>query len=190
MAETVSLKDAVTQRGPYAVWDLMTEEEQREAATALWDNGDRDTRTAIEMALAKDLKFRPQSVHRLSADRVVGRLLRLAETVPQEVLFQFLFHLHMAHRRALMGEFLDAVGLPHEDGVLQLPEDMEPPDAGVVAKAARDLLAAHDHPALVYLATLRVADAEFWKALEEILEGYSESGSPLEASDGKAGEGS
>ena len=92
MSDVLSLKEAVKRRGPYAVWDVMTDEEKRAAAAALWDNADRESRMLVEAALAKDLKFRTQSVARLSADRVVGRLVRLAEEVPENVLFQFLFH--------------------------------------------------------------------------------------------------
>ncbi len=179
MTEVQSLQEAVEHRGPYAVWDLMTEEEQREAAMALWANADRDSRTALELALAKDLKFRPQSVRKLPAERVAGRLARLVEDVPQEVAFQFLFHLHMSHRRPLLAEFLDAVGLPHEDGVLDLPEDADVPDEQAVGKAADDLVAAHQHEALVYLATLRVADKDFWKGVDPTLARFAEDGTAL-----------
>ena len=182
MTEVQTLADAVERRGPYAVWDLMTEEEQKQAAEALWENADRDSRSALELALAKDLKFRPQSVRRLPAERVAGRLVRLVEDVPQEVAFQFLFHLHMTYRRGLLAEFLDAVGLPHEDGVLDLPEDAAAPDEAVVKKAADDLVAAHPHEALVYLATLRVADARFWKGVEPVLAAYAEDGTAVDQS--------
>jgi len=180
MADDLTLKDAVEDRGPYAVWDLMTEDERRGAATALWENADRESRAAIEETLAKDLKFRAQSVRKLSADRVAGRLLRLAEEVPENVLFQFLFHLHMAERRAIMVEFLDAVGLPHTEGVLELEDDTPSPEASVVEKAATELLAAHEHQALVYLGTLKVADDEFWKGVDGVLEGFAEDGERLE----------
>jgi hypothetical protein len=118
MTDTLSLLEAVEQRGPYAVWTLMSEDERRAAAVALWEGADRDSRAALEVALAKDLKFRPQSVRHLGADRVASRLVRLAEELPEAVLFQYLFHLHMGARRPLMVRFLDAVGLPHEDGAL------------------------------------------------------------------------
>ena len=179
MPDVITLKDTVERRGPYAVWDLLNEEEQREAAAALWENADRESRGAIELALATDLKFRPHMVRRLSTDRVVGRLTRLADSVPENVLFQFLFHLHMTSRRGLLVEFLDAVGLPHEDGVLDLPEDFEKPDAEKVKTAAADLANAHDHQALVYLATLKVADDEFWTGVDGVLEAHGEDGSPL-----------
>jgi hypothetical protein len=179
MADVVTLKDAVEQRGPYAVWDLMTEEEQRSAAAALWENADRDSRMLVEVALAKELKFRPHAVARLSTDRVVGRLARLAEEIPENVLFQFLFHHHMAERRDLLSDFLDAVGLPHKEGVLDLPEDFDAPDEATVARASGDLVASRGHEALVYLATLKVADGDFWSGVEPVLETYAEDGTAL-----------
>jgi len=89
MVEALTLKDDIERRGPYAVWAFMTEEEQREASVALWDNADRTSRAALEVALAQALKFRPQSVRRLASERVAGRLVRLADTLPENVLFQY-----------------------------------------------------------------------------------------------------
>ncbi len=177
MAETMTLLEAVEQRGPYAVWDLMSDEDRKAAARAFWNGADRDSRAALEMALAQDLKFRVQSVRQLAADRVAGRLVRLAETLPETVLFQYLFHLHMADRRPLMTAFLDAVGLPHDDGVLDLPEDFAGPEAPKVEAAAGELLKERDREALVYLTTLRVADAELWAGLDPVLEKFSDDGS-------------
>ena len=179
MEDQLTLLEAVDQRGPYAVWDLMTEDEQKAAAVAFWNNADRESRAALEMALAKDLKFRQQSVRQLAADKVAGRLVRLAEDLPDTVLFQYLFHLHMTDRRPLMGGFLDSVGLPHEDGALDLPEEFEGPDAAKVEKSGRDLAAAEGHEAVVYLSTLAVADGEFWEALEPVLKEYNADGSAI-----------
>ena len=179
MADQLTLMEAVDQRGPYAVWDLMTEDEQKAAAVAFWNGADRDSRAALEMALAKELKFRTHSVRQLSAEKVAGRLVRIAEALPETVLFQYLFHLHMADRRPLMSRFLDTVGLPHEDGALELPEDFEGPDAGKVEKSGRDLAAAEGHEAVVYLSTLAVADGEFWEALEPVLKEFNADGSTI-----------
>lgn len=170
MADAATLKEALAQQGPYAVWELMTDEEQQAAAAALWEAADRDTRAVLEMTLAKDLKFRPQSVRKLPSDRVISRLVRLAENVPENLLFQYIFHLHMSDRRQLLASFLDGAGIPHEDGVLDLPEDYEGPDAARVEQAARDLVSAEGHEAVVYLATLKVADREFWSALDVVLD--------------------
>ena len=176
MADT-TLLEAVESRGPYAVWDLMDEDEKKAAAAAFWSGADRESRSALEIALATELKFRQQSVRQLSAERVAGRLVRLADSLPESVLFQYLFHLHMDQRRPLMVSYLDAVGLPHDDGALDLPEDFEGPDAEKVEKAGRDLAGSEGKPALVYLATLMVADPDFWAGLEPVLKEFASDGS-------------
>jgi hypothetical protein len=176
MAET-NLMEAVEQRGPYAVWDLMDDDEKKAAAVAFWNGADRESRSALEMALATDLKFRQQSVRQLSAERVAGRLVRLADNLPETVLFQYLFHLHMEQRRPLMVGYLDAVGLPHDNGALDLPDDFEGPDADKVEKAGRDLTGAEGKSALIYLGTLMVADGDFWVGLEPVLKEFASDGS-------------
>ncbi len=181
MSETRTLREALDAGGAFEVWRLLDDELQRQAAVAVWENADRQTRQPLEMALAAQLKFRPKMVRHLAAEKVARRLVRLLKDLPETVAFQFLFHLHMAKRRELMGEFLDAVGLPHEDGVLDLPEDAGPPDAEKVAEAARALLEQHGREALVYLATLWISDADFWAGLEPVLEEYDEEGEPREA---------
>ena len=177
--EITTLKDAIDARGPLAVWDLMTDEEKKLAAAALWLNADRESRMAVEMVLAKDMKFRPQSVKKLSAERVAPRLARLASELPETAFFQFLFHLHMAERRDLMVEYLDAVDLPHKEGVLDLPDDAEAPTADATTGPARELLAKHGRDALIYLGTLAVADAEFWDGMLPVLEEWDEGGEAL-----------
>jgi hypothetical protein len=177
--EKTTLRDAVDARGPLAVWDLMTEDEKKEAAAALWTDADRESRRAVEMLVAKDMKFRPQSVRKLSADRVAPRLARLASEMPETAFFQFLFHFHMAEARDLMVEYLDAVGLPHEDGVLDLPDDAEPPTEEAAAAPARDLIAKHGRKALVYLGTLAVADADFWAGMLPVLDEWDEDGEAI-----------
>jgi hypothetical protein len=179
--EKVTLKTAIENRGPLAVWDLMTEDEKKLAAAALWTNADRESRMVIEMAVAKQMKFRPQSVRRLSAERVTPRLVRLASELPETALFQYLFHLHMTDRRDLMVEYLDAVGLPHSEGVLDLPEDAGAPTEDQVVGPARDLVAERGHPALVYLATLAVADADFWASMLGVLEEWDENGQAVDS---------
>jgi hypothetical protein len=186
MAETQSLKEAVAQRGPYAVWDLMSEDEQREAAKALWESADGRSRSGVEQALAKELKFRPQSVRKLPFERVATRMLRLADDQPDAVLFQFLLHLHLGARRELLVEYLDAIGLPHKEGILDLPDDAKAPDVATVEAQGRDLLKAHGQRALVYLATLKVADSDFWSGVDPLLEDYAADGSELKKEKKKA----
>lgn len=184
MPDQISLREAVEERGPYAVWDLLTGEEQRAAAAAAWDNAEGEGRLLLQATVAKELKFRPQTVHRLPAAKVAGRLAHMARRLPEDLVFQLLFHFHLAERRELLSELLDAVGLPHDNGVLDLPEDADPPEEAKVKEAAQAVLASHGREALVYLATLEVADRDFWNGLGEVLEGFDASGEPLEAAAG------
>jgi hypothetical protein len=176
MTENTTFFDAIESRGPYAVWDLMDDDEKKAAAVAFWNGADRENRSALEMALAAELKFRQRSVRQLAAEKVAGRLVRMADSLPETVLFQYLFHLHMDLRRPLMVGYLDAIGLPHDNGALDLPEDFEGPDGDKVEKAGRDLAKAEGRSALVYLGTLMVADDEFWAGLEPVLKEYSADG--------------
>ena len=172
MADQTTLLEAVESRGPYAVWDLMDDDDKKAAAVGFWNGADRESRSALEIALAAELKFRQQSVRQLSANKVAGRLVRLAEGLPETVLFQYLFHLHMSERRPLMVDFLDAVGLPHDNGALDLPDEFDGPDAEKVEQAGRDLAKGGERKALVYLGTLMVADADFWVGLEPVLKEF------------------
>jgi hypothetical protein len=177
--DKTTLRQAVEDRGGLAVWDLMTDDEKKAAAVALWENADRESRMAVEMLVAKEMKFRPQSVRKLSAEQVAPRLARMAAELPETVFFQFLFHLHMAERRPLMVAYLDAVGLPHQDGVLDLAEDDEAPTEEAAAGPSRELIAEHGREALVYLATLGVADPDFWAGMLPVLEDYDENGDAI-----------
>ncbi len=179
MTEVVTLRQALEDGGAYVVWGLMADDECHEAATALWRDADRESRAALEVALAKEMKFRPQSLRRLPAERIATRLVRMADTLPDTVLFQFLFHLHMAMRREVMIEFLDAVGLSHNEGVLEIEDDTEAPEASIVIPAAQALYDKNEHEAVIYLATLRVADPSFWNALDEFLVTLDEKGSKI-----------
>ncbi len=170
MTETTNLYEKLEAGGPYAVWDIMDDDDRRAAAAALWRDADHEARAVVEGTLAKELKFRPHALRKLPVEKLVARLVRMAPKMPDTLLFQFLFYLHMSERRPLMVEFLDAVGVPHEDGVLNLEEDADPPAAETVEKAGRGLLETHGHQALVYLATLMVADDRLWAGLKPILE--------------------
>lgn len=169
MSESRTMVEALKERGPYLIWDIMSDDEQERAAMALWKDADRDARTVVEMTLAKALKFRPSSLRKLPVEKLARRLVRMAPELPETILFQFLFYFHMTEKRPLMVEYLDAVGVPHDDGVLNLEDDAEPPASEIVETAARGLLKAHPHEATVYLTTLLVADADLWSGVEPVL---------------------
>jgi len=100
--EKENLLERLKKSGPYAIWELMDGDEKKLAAEALWNDAERDVRTAMEISLAKELKFRTQSLRRLPAAKLISRLVLLAPKMPESMLFQFLYYLHMSRRRSLM----------------------------------------------------------------------------------------
>ena len=66
----------------------------------------------------------------------------------------------------MMGAFLDALGIAHEDGLISA-EDTPPPDAAKCASASKTL--AEKFPAdrvALYLNTLLTQDPDTWAALD------------------------
>ena len=102
-----TLKDAVEARGPLAVWDLMTDDEKKLAAAALWADADRESRMVIEMALAKEMKFRPQSVRiieKMNKATVLTMTVREGKVRQVRRMFGTLRHKILLLRRIRIGD--------------------------------------------------------------------------------------
>ena len=87
--------------------------------------------------------------------------------MPDQVAGRALILYHLADQRAMMGRFLDALGVAHENGVIQ--EDDVKPDPAKMAPAAARI--AQEFPAddvRLYLNTLLCQDPETWGALKDL----------------------
>ena len=77
---------------------------------------------------------------------------------------------HLAHQRPMMGQFLDALGIKHEEGLIA-DDEMEPPSAdrlGTAARALAESYAADD--VALYFFTLLWQDPETWAGLSDLPE--------------------
>ena len=82
---------------------------------------------------------------------------------------------HLSDQRALMGRFLDSLGIEHENGLIK--EDNVQPDKDKLAPAATAL--AREFPpddVRLYLTTLLCQDPETWGGLDEIVKGLEVGG--------------
>jgi hypothetical protein len=138
-----------------------------QAATAFW----RDEHAPAEqaeavMAIAQRIKFRPKSVVALPVDRKARQLANL-NAVSELVAARLLVDYHLDQQRPMMARFLDALGIKHENGLID-DEDLQAPDAEKL-KAAAQAIAGEFPPADVgvYLATLIWQDPETWGALTD-----------------------
>lgn len=151
---------------PQDVWDLMTREERRQAAEAFWQGGGPEEQARAELLLAERLKFRPRSVHVMPLARKSEYLAALVLPYVPEVLERALVSFHLRERRELLGAFLDALGIPHEQGEIKSEGPVTPP-APEALQAAHAAVAGRfpAHDVQVYFATLLVADPETWQGL-------------------------
>jgi hypothetical protein len=150
----------------------MPSEKRVEAAEAFWrDTESQDIQAQHAealVALAKRLNFRMRSMQALSVERRAKHLAQLAD-VSDTVATRALIAYHFATKRALMGAFLDALGIKHDDGLIS-EEQMAPPAADRLAAAVAAIKGAHDPADIdLYLRTLAALDGDTWTHLGDIL---------------------
>ena len=152
---------------PSQLWKQLSPERKQEAAEAFWS----DPNAAIEQAeavaaIAQRIKFRAKSVIALPKEKKARHLVALGG-VSELVAARLLVAYHLAHQRPMMGAFLDALGIAHEDGLIA-DDDIEAPSSERLHQAAKTLAGSHppDDVAL-YLSTLVWQDPDTWGALAD-----------------------
>jgi hypothetical protein len=77
--------------------------------------------------IAQQKKFRPKTVIGLDLDRKAKHLATVPG-VPDQIAARALVTYHLAEQRPMMGAFLDALGIAHENGLIQ-EENVKPDTA-------------------------------------------------------------
>jgi len=152
---------------PSRIWRRLPLERRLAAARAFWESSDEASRTeqmeAI-VALARHMKFRPQSMQAMPADRRAKYLAQLP-AITDSIAARALVAYHLAHQRPMMGTFLDALGIAHDDGLITA-ENVEPPARAALADAAANLTRAYpSEDVSLYLNTLHAQDPQTWNGL-------------------------
>jgi hypothetical protein len=147
----------------------MTSEQRLLAARAFWsDEQATDDQIQAVMLISQQKKFRPKTVLSLDDERKAKHFAGLA-TLPDALAARTLVVYHLAEQRPMMAAFLDALGIAHENGLIQ--DDSVKPDAEKVAAAVKTI--ARQFPpenVTLYLDTLRCQDPETWNALPGVPE--------------------
>ena len=152
------------------LWKRMTFEQRHRAALAFW----RDETIAADQAqavqlIAKHNKFRSKTIAGLDLE---GKARHLASvpTLPDDIATRLLVLYHLAEQRPMMGAFLDALGIAHDNGLIQESSAVAP-DAAKLGPAVEAL--ANAYPAAdvsIYLNTLLGHDPQTWGALQRLAE--------------------
>ena len=154
---------------PSRMWRQMSPEQRQKAARAFWsDEEATDDQVQAAMLIAQQKKFRPKTVIGLDVDRKAKHLASIV-ALPESLAARALVTYHLADQRPMMGAFLDALGIAHDNGLIK--DDSAKPDAAKIAAAAAQI--AKQFPAedvRLYLNTLLCQDPQTWGSVSEVPE--------------------
>jgi hypothetical protein len=155
---------------PSVLWKQLSSERKLRAAEDFWTDDNARVEHAEAIAtIAQRIKFRTKSVQAMPRQKKAKYLLALP-AVSELVAARLLVNYHLGQQRPMMGSFLDALGVSHEEGLIA-DEEMQPPDAERLQGAATAIAASYpaDDVAL-YLTTLMWQDPETWGGLADVPE--------------------
>ena len=143
----------------------MSPERRIEAAELFWsDDESAEQQVEAIAAIASHMKFRAKSVMGLSLSKKAQYLARLP-SVSDSVASRALVQYHLQLQRPMMGEFLDSLGIAHEDGLIT-EEKIEPPDRERLKEAVAQLASSHPpEDVALYFSTLVSQDPDTWGEL-------------------------
>jgi hypothetical protein len=151
------------------IWKEMGEELRLKSASAFYaDNSLKEFHRAADMFIARNKNFRPAFVKRLPVEKRAFYLATLG--IPSDLIGQLLVSYHFTHQRKMMSEFLNALGIPNEDGVINESTEVSAPDKDAVLRAVGEIKSKFPVSDLyIYMATLHAQNPETWNGLEDFL---------------------
>jgi len=145
----------------------MTADQRLRAARAFWAEEEAaDDQVQAALVIAQQKKFRAKFVMGLDDERRAKHLASIA-ALPEALAARALVVYHLTEHREMMAAFLDALGLKHENGLIE-DDDAKPETeklAGAVA-AISEKYPAED--VSLYLTTLVCQDPVTWAALNAL----------------------
>jgi hypothetical protein len=165
------MTDAAAISRPSHDWKKLSAERRLAAAEAFWhdENGGAEQAEAITI-IAQRIKFRTKSVIAMPVEKKARHLVALP-AVSESVAARLIVAYHLAHQRPMMGRFLDALGIAHENGLIA-DEKVEPVAKERLAAAVKTLAElSPPEDVSLYLSTLLWQDPDTWGALSELPEG-------------------
>jgi hypothetical protein len=146
----------------------MTREQRMAAARAFWNDPEAaDDQMQATVQIARQKKLRPKTALTLDPDRKAQYLASLP-SLPETLAARVLVVYHLAEQRPMMRAFLDALGLAHDDGLIQ--DDVKPDESKLAAAAASIAGQFPRQDVDLYLNTLLCQDPDTWGPLKDLPE--------------------
>jgi hypothetical protein len=148
------------------LWKRLGREERLAAARHFFAQPAAELLASALSAIVKARHLRPQVARSLPPEEQ-ARALASVNDPGESLAAGLLVGLHLGERREMLRTFLDAVGLPHEDGLLTEQDDGAPLDEERARKGVSALLQAYPRDQVeLYLNALWLQDPDRWQALE------------------------
>jgi hypothetical protein len=149
---------------PARLWKWMPLDQRTQVARAFWlDDQATDDQVQAVMLIAQRKKFRPKTVLALDVERKARHLASLTN-VTDQLAGRALIVYHLAEQRPMMGAFLDALGVVHDNGLID--DDAAKPDPEKIGPAVAALFERYPRDSVaLYLNTLVCQDPDTWGAL-------------------------
>jgi hypothetical protein len=153
---------------PSKIWKRMPPERRKQAAELFWED-EQSAEQQVEACatIATQMKFRAKSVLNLPVEKKTRYLVTLP-SVSDAVAARALVNYHLGLQRPMMGEFLDALGVAHEEGLIK-EETVVKPDSEKLRAAAAQISSKYPADEVsLYLSTLVSQDPDTWGELAEL----------------------
>ena len=149
------------------LWQALTAAQREQCIAGFYSSAKDETeseRAGLDAMLMQFLKLRPATAENMPIAKKAQHLSRFTNMEPILVL-PILGEYHLRCQGALMGAFLDGLGIKHENGhVEDFPKDAPAPEKlKEAATAMKGKFSADD--ALLYFRTLYVSDSTYWAGL-------------------------
>src|SRR5215213_2387908 len=153
---------------PSKIWRRMTADRRVAAAELFWaDEQSAEQQVEACATIATQMKFRAKSVLNLPVEKKTRYLVTLPN-VSDAVAARALVNYHLGRQRPMMGEFLDSLGVAHDEGLIK-DETVVKPESQKLREAAEQLTAKYDaHDVALYFSTLVSQDPDTWGELADL----------------------
>lgn len=150
-----------------SLWKSVPEERRTDAARCFYDDKTlKEFHGAADTYIARLKNFRPQFVKKLPVEKRASYLAHLP--LSGELASQLLVSYHFANQRPLMAAFLNALGIPNDNGLIGEDVNPEKPETEKLSAAVAALRKQFkDEDVDLYLNVLQAQSPEVWGGLAE-----------------------
>jgi len=148
------------------LWKTLSPEEKNLAAAEMVKDPTPLIRASVTAVVADARKMRPIAARKLPPE-VQAKIVATVRDPGEVLASSLLVALHLGPRKPMLVAFLDALGLPHEDGVLN-DDSTTPIGLEDLKKACAALSSEPPSAVRIYLNTLWLQDPDRWANARDV----------------------